>query len=342
MDFKDYYATLGVKREASADEIKRAYRKLARKYHPDVSKEPDAEARFKEVGEAYEVLKDPEKRAAYDRLGADWKAGQEFRPPPGGRPGGFHYSSSGAGPGAGAGAGEGEQFGGFSDFFEALFGREGMAGRGGGPGMGGGSGMGSGMGAGARGPEGFHFRQPGPMRGEDQHARIRISLEDAFHGASRTLELRAPDGGTRSIRVAIPKGVTEGQRVRLAGQGLPGFGGGAAGDLFLAVSFEPHRMFEAGGRNVLLTLPIAPWEAALGETVGVPTLGGRVDLKIPAGSQSGRRLRLKGRGLPGSPAGDQIVTLRIDTPPADSDAARRLYEEMRATLPFNPRRDMGG
>jgi curved DNA-binding protein len=328
MDFKDYYATLDVKREASADEIKRAYRKLARKYHPDVSKEPDAEARFKEVGEAYEVLKDPEKRAAYDQLGANWKAGQEFRPPPGGGPGGFYYSSSGGGPGAG------EQFGGFSDFFEALFGRGGMAG---GPGMGG-----AGMGSGARGPEGFHFRQAGPIRGEDQHARIRIALEDAYRGASRQLELRAPDGGTRSIRVAIPKGVTEGQRIRLAGQGLPGLGGGAAGDLFLEVAFEPHRMFEADGRNVLLTLPVTPWEAALGETVGVPTLGGRVDLKIPPGSQSGRRLRLKGRGLPGSPAGEQIVTLRIDTPPADSEAARRLYEEMRAKLPFDPRRDMGG
>jgi curved DNA-binding protein len=328
MDFKDYYATLDVKREASADEIKRAYRKLARKYHPDVSKEPDAEARFKEVGEAYEVLKDPEKRAAYDRLGADWKAGQEFRPPPGGGPGGFYYSSSGGGPGAG------EAFGGFSDFFEALFGRGGMTG---GPGMGA-----PGMGGGARGPEGFHFRQARPMRGEDQHARIRIALEDAFRGASRQLELRAPDGGTRSIRVAIPKGVTEGQRIRLAGQGLAGLGGGAAGDLFLEVTFEPHRMFEADGRNVLLTLPVTPWEAALGETVGVPTLGGRVDLKIPPGSQSGRRLRLKGRGLPGSPAGDQILTLRIETPPADSEAARQLYEEMRAKLPFNPRRDMGG
>ena len=323
MDFKDYYAILGVKREAGADEIKRAYRRLARKYHPDVSKEPDAEARFKEVGEAYEVLKDPEKRATYDRLGADWKAGQEFRPPPSGGPGGFQYSS----PGGRAG---GEQFGDFSEFFEVLFGRGGTAGMGAGPRMGGG----------ARPSEGFHFRQAGPMRGEDQHARIHISLEDAFRGASRTLELRGPDGGTRSIRVAIPRGVTEGQRIRLAGQGLPGYRSGAAGDLFLEVSFEPHRLFEADGRNVLLTLPVTPWEAALGETVGVPTLGGRVDLRIPAGSQSGRRLRLKGRGLPGVPAGDQIVTLRIDTPPADSETARRLYEEMRDRLPFNPRRDM--
>ena len=320
MDFKDYYATLGVARDASADDIKRAYRKLARKYHPDVSKEADAEARFKEVGEAYEVLKDPEKRTAYDRLGANWQAGQEFRPPPGG-PGGarhFHYSSGGGG---------GEQFEGFSDFFEALFG-QGRA-----PG---------GMGGAGRGPQGFRYRQAGPTRGEDNQARIQIPLEDAFRGATRTLELRSPDGGQRSIRVAIPRGVTEGQRIRLAGQGTPGMSGGQAGDLFMEVAFEPHPVFEADGRNILVTLPVTPWEAALGETVGVPTLGGRVDLKIPAGSQSGRRLRLKGRGLPGSPAGDQIVTLRIETPPAHSDDARKFYEEMRTRLPFNPRRNMGG
>lgn len=320
MDFKDYYATLGVSREASTDEIKRAYRKLARKYHPDVSKESDAEARFKDVGEAYEVLKDPEKRTAYDQLGANWKAGQEFRPPPGAGPGGFRYST---------GRGGAEQYSGFSDFFETLFG-------------GGGGGMGGDMRGGPRGAQGFHFRQAGPARGEDQVARIQIALEDAFRGASRTLDLRAPDGGKRSIRVAIPRGVTEGQRIRLAGQGMAGLNGGPGGDLFLEVAFEPHALFEADGRNVLLTLPIAPWEAALGETVAVPTLGGRVDLKIPAGSQSGRRLRLKGRGLPGSPAGDQIVTLRIDTPPADTAAARALYEEMRSKLPFNPRRDMEG
>jgi curved DNA-binding protein len=323
MDFKDYYATLGVERGASTDDIKRAYRKLARKYHPDVSKEADAEAHFKEVGEAYEVLKDPEKRAAYDQLGADWKAGQEFRPPPGAGGRGYYYSSGGA-PG-------GEQFGGFSEFFESLFGRGGMAG-----------GMGGGPGDAPGGTGGFHYRQAGPMRGEDQHARVKISLEDAFHGANRTLELRSPATGRHSIRVAIPKGVTEGQRIRLAGQGTPGVNGGSAGDLFLEVMFEAHPIFEAEGRNILLTLPVAPWEAALGETVGVPTLGGKVELRIPAGSQSGRRLRLKGRGLPGSPAGDQIVTLRIETPPAATPEARELYEEMRSKLPFNPRRDMGG
>ena len=320
MDFKDYYETLGIERGASSDEIKRAYRRLARKYHPDVSKEADAEARFKEVGEAYEVLKDPEKRAAYDQLGADWKAGQEFRPPPGAGAREYYYSSGG-GPG-------GEQFGGFSEFFESLFGRGGMAGGARGPGA---------------GPGGaFHYRQAGPMRGEDQSARVKISLEDAFRGANRTLEVRSPAKGKHNIRVAIPKGVTEGQRIRLAGQGTPGMNGGPAGDLFLEVMFEPHPIFEAQGRNILLTLPVAPWEAALGETVGVPTLGGKVELRIPAGSQSGRRLRLKGRGLPGTPPGDQIVTLRIDTPPADTSFARTLYEEMRKKMPFNPRRDIEG
>ena len=326
MDFKDYYATLGVERSASTDDIKRAYRKLARKYHPDVSKETDAEARFKEVGEAYEVLKDPEKRAAYDRLGADWKAGQEFRPPPGAGAGGtrreYHYRSGGGEPFGTQGQG------GFSDFFETLFGGGGMAG-------------GMGDTSGTRGGRSFHYRQAGPARGEDQQARVQISLEDAFNGASRTLELRSPDGGKRSIRVDIPRGVTEGQRIRLAGQGLPGMNGGPAGDLFLEVTFEAHPIFEADGRNIRLTLPIAPWEAALGETVGVPTLGGRVELRIPAGSQSGRRLRLKGRGLPGTPPGDQIVTLRIDTPPANTSFARTLYEEMRNKMPFNPRQDMG-
>jgi curved DNA-binding protein len=328
MDFKDYYATLGIERGASTDDIKRAYRKLARKFHPDVSKEPEAEARFKEVGEAYEVLKDPQKRAAYDQLGANWKAGQEFRPPPGPRPGGrtYHYSSGG-----------GEQFGGFSEFFESLFGRGGM---GMDDGMGGPGGPG-GMGGGPRGGQ-FQYRRAGPMRGEDQQARVKISLEEAFAGGNRTLELRSASGGTHSIRVAIPRGVTEGQRIRLAGQGLPGMNGGAAGDLFLEVVFDAHPLFEADGRNLLLALPVAPWEAALGETVGVPTLGGRVDLRIPAGSQSGRRLRLKGRGLPGTPPGDQIVTLRIETPPADSEPARDFYREMRDKLPFNPRREMGG
>jgi curved DNA-binding protein len=313
MKFKDYYQTLGVAKDATADDIKRAYRKLARKYHPDVSKEADAEARFKEVGEAYEVLKDPEKRAAYDQFGKDWKAGQEFRPPPDWDVN-FEYAGDGAGEHA------------FSDFFETLFGRMG----------------------GARARPDFRSRRP-RMRGEDHHARIQVSLREAYEGSTKTLTLRSPqaspDGhvatATHSIRVSIPKGVKEGQRIRLAGQGAPGFGGGPPGDLYLEVGLEPHPFFAADGRDIHLSLPVTPWEAALGATVPVPTLGGTVDLKIPAGTQSGNKLRLKGRGLPGSPPGDQIVTLRIETPVADSQASREFYERMRDQMPMNPRKHLG-
>ncbi len=250
MEFKDYYKIMGVAREATQDEIKRAYRKLARKYHPDVSKEPDAEARFKEVGEAYEVLKDPEKRAAYDRLAAGgYQGGEEFRPPPG-WDAGFEFRGGGFTDGDAAH---------FSDFFESLFG-------GGSP---------FGHGAGRRGGV--------RMRGEDRHARIRIGLADAYHGATRTLSLQVPEVDPQgrvitrnhSLNVKIPAGVTEGQQIRLSGQGAPGLGGGPAGDLYLEVSFEPHPVFHAEGRDVFATLPIAPWEAALGAKVPVPTLGGR-------------------------------------------------------------------
>ena len=315
MQFQDYYKTLGVARDATLDQIKRAYRKLARKYHPDVSSEPEAEARFKEVGEAYEVLKDPEKRAAYDQFGKDWKAGQEFRPPPD-WDAGFEFS----GPGDG---------GGFSDFFENLFG-----------GVRGGR-----TGGFDRGFQRAHRR----TQGEDHHARIVIGLTDAFSGATRTLNLRmpkvTPEGHVvtedRSVRVSIPKGVKEGQRIRLSGQGAPGLGGGPHGDLYLEVSFEPHPFFVADGRDILLELPITPWEAALGATLAVPTLGGKVDLKIPPNSRSGKKLRLKGRGLPGAPPGDQIVNLRIETPAATTDEQRALYEQMRATMPMNPRSGLG-
>lgn len=308
MEFKDYYKTLGLARDASQDDIKRAYRRLARKYHPDVSKEPNAEARFKEVGEAYEVLKDPEKRKAYDQFGANWKEGQEFRPPPDWERG-FSFSGGGF-------TNEGD----FSDFFESLFGR-------------------------ARGPRPGGFR----TRGEDQVARLNISLEDAYNGATQSISLnvpeQAPDGSvtanTRTLNVRIPKGITEGQRIRLAGQGSPGLGGGPAGDLYLEVGFRPHRHFHADKRDIFLDLPITPWEAALGQTVTVPTLGGSVELRIPAGSQSGRKLRLKGRGLPGDPPGDQYVTLKIVTPAAHTEAARALYERMAQELPMNPRADLG-
>ncbi len=312
MEYKDYYKILGVPRNASQDEIKRAYRRLARKYHPDVSKAPDAEERFKEINEAYEVLKDPEKRAAYDRLGSGWQAGQEFRPPP-------DWEEVVAGFGGFAGS---EEAGGFSEFFETLFG-----------------------GLGGRRRAGGGFR----MRGQDHFARIRITLEEAYHGGTHTLELQVPEmdargrlsSRTRRIQVRIPAGVTEGQQIRLAGQGAPGLGGGPPGDLYLEVEFAPHPHFRAEGRDIHLTLPITPWEAALGAKILVPTLGGPVALKVPPGSQSGKRLRLKGRGLPGSPPGDQYVTLQIVTPPADTPARRDFYGRMREAMPMNPRRHLG-
>jgi curved DNA-binding protein len=300
-EYKDYYKTMGVARDVSQDELKRVYRRLARKYHPDVSKEANAEARFKEVQEAYEVLKDPQKRAAYDQLGSNWRQGQEFRPPP---DWGQNFEFSGS---------FGEE-GGFSDFFSSLFGqRPGAAG-------------GRARGAGARG-----FA----MAGDDQIATIEIDLEDSFRGDTRTVELKG-----RTLKITIPAGIVEGQRIRLAGQGSPGHGGAPSGDLYLEVKFREHRLFKAEGRDVTLTLPVAPWEAALGATVPTPTLAGTVDLRIPPNAKSGQRLRLKGRGLPGSTPGDQYVVLKIVLPPADSPQARELYERMQRELPFDPRAEL--
>jgi curved DNA-binding protein len=323
MEFRDYYKVLGVERQATADKIKTAYRRLARKYHPDVSKEKNAEEHFKEVQEAYEVLRDPQKRAAYDELGADWKQGQQFRPPPGWNEAQAEgtrrtWRSAGArGAGAGAGGAAGMEDGGFdderySDFFSSLFGARG-AGRG---------------------------------AGRDTHARVDLDLEEAYRGTTRTLELRqpevTPDGTvelrTRTVRVNVPAGVTEGQLIRLAGQGEPAHGQAPPGDLYLEAHIQPHARYALEGRDVTLTFPVAPWEAALGAAVTVPTLGGDVEMQIPAGSQSGQKLRLRGRGLPGQPAGDQFVQLKVVLPPADSPQARALYEEMRAKLGFNPRR----
>ncbi len=319
MEYRDYYQLLGVARTATAEEIKKAYRRLARKYHPDVSKEKDAEQKFKEVQEAYEVLKDPEKRAAYDQLGSEWKSGQQFRPPPDWASG-FEFSG-GARPGAGRAHGfDGE---GFSDFFSSLFGGA------------------SPFGGGARGA---------PRQGRDHHARIDIDLEEAFGGGTRTLELKRPDvkaDGSldvraHTVRVSIPAGVTDGQLIRLAGQGERSAGGARAGDLYLEVHVRPHRLYQLEGRDVTLTLPIAPWEAALGATVTVPTLGGPVDMQVPGGAQSGQKLRLRGRGLPGQPPGDAYVQLKIVVPPASSPQARAVYEEMRAKLgTFDPRADLG-
>ncbi len=323
MEYRDYFQMLGVARTATADEIKKAYRRLARKFHPDVSKEKDAEEKFKQVQEAYEVLKDPEKRAAYDQLGSDWKNGQQFRPPPDWGSG-FEFRS---GPGAGGfrsrgfggmGAEEAEVDPAFSDFFSQLFG--------------GGSPFG-GRSAGAR-----------ARAGRDHHARIDIELEEAFSGGTRTIELKRPELGpdgslrtsTHTVKVTIPAGVTNGQSLRLAGQGESG-GGGRAGDLYLEVHIRPHRQYQLEGKDVTVTLPIAPWEAALGATVPVPTLGGTVEMRIPAGAQTGQKLRLRGRGLPGTPPGDEYAQLKVVLPPADSPQAKALYEQMQRELSFNPR-----
>ena len=331
MEYRDYYQALGVARNASADEVKKAYRRLARKYHPDVSREPNAEERFKEVREAYEVLKDPAKRAAYDQLGAQWKPGESFRPPPDWA-NGFEFGGAGtAGPRARRGRQsfefEGGDGHGFSEFFSSLFG----------------------------GGAGSPFGEAAPARGgRDHHARLDIELEEAYRGSTRMLELKRPqldsDGHVElvahKVRVSIPPGVTDGQLIRLAGQGEPGAGGRgagaahAAGDLYLEVHVRPHRLYVLSGRDVTFTLPVAPWEAALGATITTPTLGGSVELKVPAGSQSDSRLRLRGRGLPGNPAGDEYVVLKVVVPPATSAAARALYEQMSREIEFDPRADL--
>ena len=310
MKYTDYYKVLGVDRDATAGEIKTAYRKLARKYHPDVNKEVDSEEKFKEIGEAYEVLKDPEKRAAYDQLGSNWKQGQDFRPPPG-WDNGFEFSQ---GP---------DDTAAFSDFFESIFGR---------------------------GHGGFRSRQSGyQMRGQDHHARILIDIEDAYNGAKRDITLHSPqldENGRvttrdRNLRVTIPKGIHEGRHIRLAGQGMPGSGGGKAGDLYLQIGFNPHKLYKVDGRDVYLELPVAPWEAALGARLTLPTPAGAVNLSIPEGSQSGRKMRLKGRGIPASTPGDMFVILRIVLPQAKTDADREIYRQMQSKLDFNPRAGLG-
>lgn len=315
MEYKDYYDTLDVSREATQEEIKRAYRKLARKYHPDVSKETDADSRFQELGEAYEVLQDPEKRAAYDKFGSNWQNGQDFEPPPN-WDAGFEFSGAGY-----TGGAEGR---GYSDFFEELFGRSQYGGR-------------TGQSA---------FR----MKGEDQHAKIVINLRDAYNGSKQTITLSkaAVDEQGRvttrphSLHVTIPKGITEGQRIRLEGQAMPGMGGAPSGDLYLEIAFAEDQLFHAEKRDIYLILPVTPWEAALGATITVPTLGSSVQLKIPAGSQGGRKLRLKGRGLStASKNGDQYVVLRIVLPAAKTEEQKKLYKEMAASMPINPRAAMG-
>ncbi|RZU99396.1 DnaJ C-terminal domain-containing protein [Spiribacter vilamensis] len=305
MEYQDYYKTLGISQDASAEEIKKAYRRLARRYHPDVSKEPDAEAQFKRISEAYEVLKDPEKRRLYDQLGENYQAGQDFTPPPSGQRYGSRRTS---------GAGTEENFGDFSDFFESLFG------------------------GGAK-TSGWD-RHYASSRGRDTNAELTIDLEDVYAGSTKTLTLSTAGQAQRELKVKIPAGVTDGQKIRLKGQGEPSPDGSDSGDLLIRIMIRPHRHFQLDGKDVYLTLPISPWEAALGATVAVPTLGGRVDLNIPAESQSQKRLRLKGRGLPGKKTGDQYVSLLIVNPPVDGEAAKSMFESMQATLDFNPRANL--
>ena len=314
MEFKDYYKIMGVARDATQDEIKRAYRLLARKFHPDVSKEPDAEARFKEIGEANEVLKDPEKRAAYDKLGANWKAGQDFRPPPDWNTG-FEFS------GGGFTGGDAAQF---SDFFESLYGRDFGAARG------------------SRAP--FH------AKGEDHHARVLIDLEDAYLGATRTVSLQVPEVDAqrrvvlreRKLNVTIPRGIRAGQHIRLAGQGSAGHGQGKSGDLYLEIEFRPHSLYRVEQNDVYLDVPVSPWEVVLGATLNVPTPGGIVEIKIPVGAAAGSKLRLKGRGIPSSTPGDFYAVLKIALPPADNEAAKDIYRKMSEQFKsFNPRGKLG-
>ncbi len=305
MEFKDYYAVLGVAREAAADDIKKAYRKLARRYHPDVSKEPDAEKRMSEVNEAYNVLSDPEKRAAYDNLGRGHRAGETFTPPPG-WDAGFEFS----GPGF-----DGADAGDFSDFFSELFGR--MRARGGSAG------------------------QARSMRGEDHHAKIVLALEDAWRGVQTQVSLKAPQLdahgrlqlATRTLEVRIPAGVKPGQLIRLAGQGGAGLGGAPAGDLLLEVTIAPHSRFALEGANLVAELPLAPWEAALGAVVPVMLPDGQsLKVRVPAGAQSGRMLTVRGKGLPSRPPGDLELRLRVVLPSAHDPRARRCYEQMATEL----------
>lgn len=297
MEFKDYYEILGVKPEATEAEIKASYRKLARKYHPDKNKDAGAEEKFKAINEANDVLRDAEKRRAYDELRAGgYRGGEQFRPPPGwGQSQGFDFGEGG---------------GDFGDFFESIFSRS----------------------------RGGTHGAPRAHRGSDVQAHVQIDLQTAHDGGKTRLALHDGGGSERVLEVKIPAGIQPGQVIRLAGQGHPGRNGGPHGDLLLEVGIRDDARFRLDGRNVIHVLPIAPWEAALGATVSVPTLAGKVDLRIPAGSQSGRKLRLKGRGMPGAHPGDQLVELSIRTPVAEDDGQKAAYEALRKAFEgFDPR-----
>lgn len=317
--YQDYYQTLGVPRDATEEQIRSAYRKLARRYHPDVNKSADATERFKQLGEAYEVLKDAEKRRRYDALGANWREGQEFTPPPGWGPeGSVHYQTVDLGD-LGLG-GEGADF---SDFFSAIFG--------------------GGTGTGTR-----RARRPRRARGEDVEAELAVPLEDVYRGAVKTVTLSQPEVGpdgrlheaTRSYEVRIPPGTREGARLRLAGQGTQGAGGGASGDLYMRIRLQPHPRFRVEGADLHVQVPVAPWEAALGAEVPVSTLDGTVQARLPAGTGSGRRLRLRGLGLPdsGGRRGDLYAEVRVDVPRTLAPREKELFEELRRVSSFDPRR----
>jgi curved DNA-binding protein len=339
--YQDYYETLGVSRDATQEQIQAAYRKLARKYHPDINKSSDAEERFKHIGEAYEVLRDPEKRKRYDALGDNWKAGQEFTPPPGWdffnfgtgtrsrsatRPGGNGYSFR-----IFDGFGD-SPFSGFSDFFETLFG----------------GGMG-GFGDGAGGPGQTRTQT---LRGRDQEAEITIALEEAYRGTKRSVTLESRDassgrpvGESKTLEVKIPAGTTDGQRLRLRGQGGPVAGGGTSGsgtpgDLYLRVRIAPHAIFGLNGADLELDAPVTPWEAALGARIEVPIIGGKASVKMQPGTPSGRRLRLRGKGFPKKSGGhgDLYVRIRIEVPKNLSARERQLFEELSKASAFRPRR----
>ncbi|MBN1866812.1 DnaJ domain-containing protein [Candidatus Sumerlaeota bacterium] len=323
--FHDYYKTLGIERPASQEEIQKAYRRMARKYHPDLNKSAGAEAKFKEIGEAYEVLRDPDKRKRYDTLGADWQAGQEFTPPPEWGGGQFRFG----GPGGGATFRTSGEAGQFSDFFRMFFGDS----------TGGMGGMGGLFGGGANESPWGGSAQPEPAR--DQESEIEIALEEAYRGAAKKFSLefleRSPSGGMERTRrgydVKIPAGVTNGSRIRLAGQG------GGRGDLYLKVRIRKHPRFELDGRNLTQTIDVAPWEAALGAEVSVPTLDTKVSMKVPAGTSSGQVLRLKGKGLPkrGGTPGDMLVKVRIVVPKDLGRRERELFEALARESGFKPR-----
>ena len=338
--YQDYYETLGVAKDASQEQIHAAYRKLARKYHPDINKSSDAEDKFKRIGEAYEVLRDPEKRKRYDALGDNWKAGQDFTPPPG-----WDFFDFGTGTRSRRGTGTNgygfrifdgfgdSPFSGFSDFFETLFG-------------GGMGGFGGGSAAGQTGTRGQGFR------GQDQEADITIPLEEAYRGTKRSVTLESrdpatgqPAGETRTLEVKIPAGTTDGQRLRLRGQGgrissRGTGGGGTPGDLYLRVRIAPHPVFRLNGADLELDAPVAPWEAALGARIDVPIIGGKASVKLQPGTQSGQRLRLRGKGFPRKNGGhgDLYVRIRIEVPKNLSDRERQLYEELSKASSFQPRR----